>query len=134
MKLMPLSAAAARQERTDRLRRSRAASLALRSAFPEIQQLRLELQFEGASANSPASQSHVLHPPARAFFTFPCPFADCDGEFDLSGAVNAALLDRSDQAEGVLECSGVRICKHGEKQACLLRLVYSVTATYQQDR
>lgn len=130
MKFVPLKAAAARQERTERLRRGRAASLVLSSAFPAIQQLRLNLQFEGGSANAPASQLHVLHPPARAFFTFPCPFADCDGEFDLSDAVNAALVHRSHGAEGVLECSGGRFCKHGAKQPCLLRLSYSVTASY----
>ena len=37
---------AAREERVDRLRRERAASQALRVAYPGLQQLRLELTFE----------------------------------------------------------------------------------------
>ena len=130
MKLASLSAAAARQERTDKLRRERAAALALRAVFPAVSQLRLELKFEGATANTPASQSHVLHPPARAFFTFPCPYADCNGRFDLTGAVNAALEDEAHETEGVLECAGVRARDYASKQPCRLHLVYRVTVTY----
>src|SRR5439155_1712700 len=40
MKLALLSPAAERQERRDRLRRDRAAALALREVFPAVQQLR----------------------------------------------------------------------------------------------
>ncbi len=130
MKLASLSAAAARQERTDKLRRERAAALALRAVFPAVRQLRLEFRFEGATANTPASQSHVLHPPARAFFTFPCPYADCNGRFDLTDAVNAALEDEAHEAEGILECAGVRARDYASKQPCRLHLVYRVTVTY----
>ena len=129
MRLTPLSAAAARQERADRLRRDRATAQALRAAFPAVQQLRLELKFEGPGATTPAAQSHVLHPPAQAFFTYPCPYADCDGQFDLTAAVSAALADPSHQAEGALECPGVRARDHASKQPCLLRLGYTVIAT-----
>lgn len=128
MKLAALSSTAARHERADRLRRDRAAALALRAVYPAVQQLRLELKFE-STANTPASQSHVLHPPARAFFTFPCPYADCDGQFDLIFAVNAALEDPAHYAEGVLECAGVR-ARYASRQTCGLHLAYSVTATY----
>jgi hypothetical protein len=121
-----------RLERTERLRRDRAAALALRVAFPAVQQLRLELKFE-SSANTPAAQSHVLHPPARAFFEFPCPYADCDGQFDLNSAVNAALADPAHRAGGVLVCSGARARDHASKQPCQLHLIYTVTATCQAD-
>lgn len=133
MRLAPPSAAAARQERSDRLRRDRAAARALRSAFPEIQQLRLDMQFEGNAANIPAAQSHVLYPPALAFFVFPCPYADCDGQFDLIAAVNAALADPSHRVEGVLECSGTRVGERASKQPCPLRLLHRITAIYHQD-
>lgn len=133
MRLTPLRAPATRQERADRLRRDRAAALALRAAFPEVSQLRLDLQFEGNAATTPASQVHVLHPPARAFFTFPCPYADCDGQFDLTEAVSAALADASHQTTGLLECSGLRARDHASKQPCQLRLVYVIAAAYQQD-
>jgi hypothetical protein len=130
MKLAMLSPAAARLERKDRLRRDRANSLTLRAAFPNVQQLRLELAFASTQATTPAAQSHVLHPPALAFFEFPCPYADCDGRFDLSGAVKDALGGATHQATGALECSGQRAVNPGSKQICELRLSYTVTATY----
>jgi hypothetical protein len=124
----PTGAGAARQERTDRLRRDRAAALTLRATFPAVQQLRLELQFEGTS-NTPASQTHVLHPPARAFFDFPCPYADCDGHFDLSSAVSGALASKAQQTVGMLGCSGLRARNHASKQPCELQLSYRIVAT-----
>ena len=134
MRLSPSSAAAAREERAGRLRRDRAAAQTVGSAFPALQQLRLDMEFEcpGARANIPAAQSHVLHPPARAYFTFACPYADCDGQFDLTETVNAALSDRSHHAEGVSQCSGERVGSGASRQPCVLRLLHTVTATYRQ--
>jgi hypothetical protein len=132
MSLTP-SNAAARQQRRDRLRRDRAAALALRVAFPAVQHLRLELKFENSGAQAPTLQSHILHPPAQAFFEFPCPYADCDGHFDLTGAVNAALADPAHHAAGVLECSGLRPWDCASKRPCQLQLIYKVTATYHRD-
>jgi hypothetical protein len=129
MRLSAPSPGATRQQRADRLRRDRAAALTLRASFPAVQQLRLELQFEGTS-NAPASQAHVLHPPARAFFEFPCPYADCDGHFDLSGAVSGALATPAHQSAGLLSCSGLRARDHSSKQPCQLQLAYRIIATY----
>src|SRR4051812_9057977 len=81
----------ARRQRYDRLRKDRAAAQAISSAYPSVATLGLELHFEGTEARVPTDQVHVMHPPARAFFEFPCPYADCDGHFNLSDAVNAAL-------------------------------------------
>jgi hypothetical protein len=130
MKLALVSPGAARQERRERLRRNRAAAPALRVAFPAIQHLRLELTFESNASSTPASETHVLHPPARAFFEFPCPYADCDGQFDLTAAVKAALAAPTQRAEGSLECPGRRARDLGGKQPCQLRLMYTVTPTY----
>lgn len=130
MKLAPYSAADSRKDRTDRLRRGRAAALALRSAFPMLRQLRLEFEFEGDSTTRPAAQSHVLHPPAAAFFSFTCPHPDCDGQFDLAEAVNAALEDSSNESCGAIECIGLRLRKHPSKEPCLLKLRYNVIASY----
>ena len=132
MSLTP-SSAVARQQRRDRLRRDRAAAVALRVAFPAVQHLRLELTFESSSAQAPTLQSHILHPPAQAFFEFQCPYADCDGHFDLTGAVNAALADPAHHAAGVLECSGLRPWDCASKGPCQLQLLYRVTATYHPD-
>ena len=112
----------------DQLRRDRATASVLRAAFPAVQQLRIELKFEGPGSGVPTPQSHVLYPPARAFFEYPCPYSDCDGQFDLAGAVKAALADRAHRVEGVLACPGSR--GHGTlKRPCQLQLVYEVTAT-----
>jgi hypothetical protein len=133
MKLALISPAAERQERRERLRRNRATALALREVFPTVQQLRLELLFQGPASTTPASQSHTLHAPARAFFEFPCPYADCDGQFDLSAAVRAALADPTHRSRGELECSGRRAVRLSVKQLCQLRLDYTVIATLQPD-
>src|ERR1700752_4144235 len=128
-----LSDAAARQERIDRLRRNRAAAVPLRVAFPAVQHLRIELKFESSSTKAPTLQSHVLHPPAQAFFDFPCPYADCDGHFDLTGAINVALADPAHHGAGVLECSGLRLRDWASKRPCQLHLIYKVMATYRRD-
>jgi len=133
MKLALVSPAAERQESRDRLRRDRAAALALREAFPAVQQLRLELLFQGSSATTPAPQSHTLHEAARAFFKFPCPYADCDGYFDLGAAIEAAVADPAHRATGEQGCSGKRAVRLGAKEPCQLRLNYTVTATRHPD-
>jgi hypothetical protein len=118
-----------RQERAERLRRDRSAALTLRASFPGVQHVRVELQFEGTS-NTPASQAHVVHPPARAFFDFPCPYADCDGHFDLSSAVSGTLSTTAHQTAGMLGCAGLRARDHASKQPCELQLAYRIIATY----
>lgn len=122
---------ATRQERMDQFRRDRATAPVLRATFPTVEQLRIELQFEASSSNTPTPQSHVLYPPARAFFEYPCPYSDCDGHFDLGSAVTAALRDPTHRAQGVLECQGSRIGDRATKRPCLLRLSYEVTATFE---
>jgi hypothetical protein len=131
MKLALVSPAIARQERRERLRRDRAAALALREVYPTVLQLRLDLVFQGSTLNNPAPQSHTLHAPARAFFEFPCPYADCDGHFDLGAAVATAVSDPMRGAAGELRCSGMRAVHVGGKESCQLLLGYTVTATLQ---
>ena len=132
MRLATRSAADTRQQRTERLRRDRAAAAALRVALPAVQLLHFELRFDGC-ANAPTSQSHLLHPPARAFFIYPCPYADCDGQFDLNSAVQAALADPDHRAKGMLDCSGARTGERASRHPCQLRLNYTITATCQDD-
>lgn len=130
MRLPSSSPAALRQEYMERLRRGRAAAPSLRVAFPSVQQLRLELNFASTTTNIPASQSHVLHPPARAFFEFPCPYADCDGQFDLTDAVDLLLADRLLKAGGTLKCQGHRPDRGARRTPCQLHLTYEFTVTY----
>ncbi len=128
MKLASGNSAAARDGRAEQLRRDRAGSQAMRAAFPAVHQLRIELKFGGAQPNTPASQLHELYPPARAFFAYPCPHAGCDGHFDLSTAVRAAVDGDVHVAEGVVECGGTRPRDHASRQACLLQIHYQVSA------
>ena len=115
----------------DQFRRDRATAPILRATFPTVEQLRIELKFEAPSSSAPTPQSHVLYPPARAFFEYPCPYWDCDGHFDLESAVRAALSNATHRAEGVLECQGSRIGDRATRCPCLLRLSYCVFATFQ---
>jgi hypothetical protein len=121
-----------RKEQVEQLRQDRALAPVLRTAFPTVQHLRIELRFQGSGPSVPTSQTHMLYPPARAFFEHLCPYADCDGQFDLEGAVRAALAHPTHRAEGVLECHGSRGQDPASRRACLLQLTYEVTATYQQ--
>jgi hypothetical protein len=130
MNSAPLSPAAARAGRSDRLRRERADAKTLRSVFPTLQELRLDMQFQGTAANNPTPYSHLLYPPAPAFFIFPCPHADCDGQFDLTAAINAAIAAGLHRAEGELTCSGARIGDRGARQPCQLHILHTITATY----
>lgn len=116
----------------DQLRRDRATAQVLRTAFPTVEHLRIEFRFQGPGSSTPTPQSHLLYPPARAFFEYRCPYSDCDGQFDLGAAVRAALADATHRAEGVLECRGWRGRDQTSRRPCLLQLVYEVTATYQQ--
>ena len=134
MKLALITPAAKRQERRERLRNSRATALALREVFPAVQQLRLDLLFKSPGPSTPAMQSHTLHAAARAFFEFPCPYADCDGQFDLSTAVQTALADPKHKTTGELECVGKRAVGVGESALCRLHLTYTVAATFQADK
>jgi hypothetical protein len=120
--------AAARQRRADDLRRARSAAQTLRTAFPQVQQLRIELSFIDASSISPAPQIHTLYPPARAFFTYRCPHSDCGGEFEMADIVSAAVSDKTHEAHGSLRCAGARPGEKGSKRACELRLVYAISA------
>ena len=122
-----------REERREWMRRDRAAAQPVRLMFPALKRLRLELEFSGAGPRLPAAQTHVLYPPARAFFEFQCPYADCDGRFDLTDAVNAALATPAHRATGTLECTGLRARDHLAKQPCSLYLGYTIQATYTQE-
>jgi hypothetical protein len=124
--------AARHQERMEQFRRDRAIAPALRAAFPTVQELSIELKFEGPNPGAPTPQSHVLYPPAPAFFEYPCPYWDCDGQFDLGGVVKAALADTTHRAEGALKCCGSRGGERTSKRPCQLRLVYEVTVTLRQ--
>lgn len=126
---MRSSPIATRHDRGEQLRRARAAAQLLRAVLPTVAQLRVELSFRDGAARAPADQTHVLYPPAPAFFTYRCPHSDCDGEFELAAAVHGAMSQDDHIAAGSLECRGTRPSEGGTKSACGLRLIYTITAS-----
>lgn len=129
MKFTRNAGAEAPADRSLQLRRDRAAAPVLRTLFPALAQLQLELLFEAPTGVIPVPQKHLLHPPARAYFVFPCPYADCDGQFDMTAAVTAALQTPALRTEGQLQCEGLRAGGAAAKRPCRLHLHYTVIGT-----
>jgi hypothetical protein len=126
----PGTSKSAHRERREKSLRARAASDTMRDAYPSVDHLRLTLTFVDATP-APAPQSFVLHPPARAYFEFPCPYSDCDGRFDLAAIARDTIKPGRKHAEGTLVCGGERTRGRIPKQPCELRVDYSVDVVYQ---
>jgi hypothetical protein len=114
----------------ERLMSERTRSAPLREVFPNVDELRIELVFDDASAFVPSPQLHTLYPAASAFFRFACPCADCDGDFDLSGAV-AELLEGSGgrrridaSSSGRMDCQGIRLRDMAGQKVCPMQLSF----------
>jgi hypothetical protein len=130
MKLSNLKPRAALQRRQELWRRDRAAAPTLRTGFPRVERIQIDLGFEDRTPYTPVRQSHVLHPAAQAFFSFPCPYADCDGRFDLDAIVREALASSAQCAQGSLQCTGHRARDRASGQPCGLQLHFSIVAHY----
>jgi hypothetical protein len=92
--------------------------------FPEVAQLRIELDFSEhhGRASPPSSQLHTLYGGASAFFRFRCPCADCDGDFDLTDSVAVLVRSRVNGNHTVLRtgqfgCQGVQFRSHPSLEA-----------------
>ncbi len=116
----------ARSMLLERQRRGRMAAQPLRAQYPRASSIRLDLAFTDQTAVLPAPQSIVLHPPARAYFVFPCPYGDCDGQFDLTAAVSELQQSRHTHGDGKCECSGHRAPDAKGPKPCGLHLEYSI--------
>ena len=115
----------------ERLMNERTRSAPLREVFPNVDQLRIELVFNDASAFIPSPQLHTLYPAASAFFRFACPCADCDGDFDLTDAVASLLLESSAgrrridaSSSGRMDCQGVRLRDMAGQKVCPMQLTF----------
>jgi hypothetical protein len=112
----------------ERQRRARAATQLLRDRFPQFASLRIDFDFSDPGPFTPAPQVTVLHPPARTYFFFPCPYSDCDGEFDLGEAVTRLARDDEEHVDGQLKCCGQRASDRGRLSSCQLMLEYTISA------
>jgi hypothetical protein len=128
MKPVPTRTADRRATMRERQRRARAATQLLRDRFPQFASMRIDFDFSDTGPFTPAPQVTVLHPPARTYFFFPCPYSDCDGEFDLSDAVSRLARDQEMQAEGQLRCCGQRASNGGRLSPCRLELEFRIVA------
>lgn len=119
--------------RREQMLNARTRAAALRDIYPELGQLGIELVFEDRSAPKPSPQLRTLYPAAPAFFRFPCPCTDCDGDFDLTAAV-AGLMEKSSgrkstTASGTLTCAGVRLRDRADNKACTMAVNYKLVAS-----
>ena len=111
----------------ERQRRARASAATMRSRFPDITTLRIGFEFRDRGPFAPVPQMSVMHPPASAYFVFPCPYADCDGEFDISAPVESLAATGESRCHGELNCTGHRRVDTGQVP-CGLTARYAIEA------
>jgi hypothetical protein len=108
----------------ERQRRDRAAAPLLRTRYPQLGSVQLDFEFSDRTEFLPSPQVTVFHPPARAYFCFACPYSDCDGEFNLTDAVDVAVNADGARGDGQVRCAG----KRNGGASCTLCLEYSISA------
>jgi hypothetical protein len=116
---------AARNLLREKQRRNRLAAKELRVQFPQFATVRVDFVYNDEGSQPPAPQSIVLHPPARAYFVYPCPYASCSGEIDLAANVDHIAEQAGERTAGHAKCNGER---HGPlgKGPCGLHIEYSI--------
>jgi hypothetical protein len=117
-----------RTQLRERQRRDRAIAQVMRNLYPQFASLKLEFEFSepDPDASAPAPHLLVMHPPSQAYFVFPCPYADCDGEFDLTSAVAELARSRGPHSHGSLKCGGQRVRDKNGRTPCQLTLEYNI--------
>lgn len=103
---------------------------ALRTLFPGVNQLRIDLEFVHEFGWSPSSQVRILHPAARASFRYPCPFPGCNGWFDLDETTQALLRRAGNSLASELCCTGVRPRDRAAGKTCDAQMKYRILPTY----
>ena len=126
MKFTTVGPEGARNLLREKQRRNRMAAKELRVQFPDLASIRIDFAFSDESLQPPAPQSIVLHPPARAYFVYPCPYASCNGEFDLAAPVTDVAKQGHDSAAGHTTCKGERVRGRLGKTPCDLHVEYSI--------
>jgi len=135
MKLASRKPVSTSEWRRGQLQADRARAVTLREAYPQLGTLRIELTFVDHNERTPSPQLHTFYPAARAFFRFTCPCSECDGDFDVTPAVNALLngsgpatLTSERAAEGHLPCQGMHLRDRENSKPCQMALTYKLTA------
>ena len=128
MKLTSIGPEGARNVMREKQRRNRMAAKELRVQFPQFATIRMDFVFSDDGSQPPAPQSIVLHPAARAYFVYPCPYASCNGELDLAANVDHIAEEGRARVAGHATCSGERQGRQG-KAICDLRIDYSIAVS-----
>ena len=125
---MKFTSAQGRNLLRERQRRDRATSQPLRVSYPQFASLKLQFEFREQNPEIVAPVPHLLfmHPPSQAYFVFPCPYADCDGEFDLTSAVAELARSRESSCDGKQVCGGQRVRDKNGRGPCQLSLKYTI--------
>jgi hypothetical protein len=131
MQLWSRKKVSAAREREERLRQARSAAKPLRSAYPSASLVNIQLRFLPVAAPPHAAQSFALYPGAQAFFSYPCPYGDCDGIFELAPEAQRVLSRDVSRASGTLKCAGVRSRDGLQRQPCGLCLNYTISASHE---
>ena len=126
MKLTKVGPEGARNALREKQRLNRMAAKELRVQFPQFASIRLDFAFSDETSQPPAPQSIVLHPPARAYFVYPCPYASCNGEFDLAANVKHIAAEGHEHHAGQTICKGERVRGRQGKTPCDLNVKYSI--------
>src|SRR3954462_8802657 len=114
MKVTSVGPEGARNLMREKQRRNRLAAKELRVQFPQFATIRVDFVFSDDASQPPAPQSIVLHPPARAYFVYPCPYASCTGELDLAANVDHIAEQGKVRASGHALCQGERHGRAGK--------------------
>ena len=125
---MRFTSANSRNQLRERQRRDRAIAPVMRTLYPQFASLKLEFGFSEVDpdVSAPAPHLLVMHPPTQAYFVFPCPYADCDGEFDLSSAVAELARSHETNCQGSRKCGGQRVRDKNGRTPCQLTLEYTI--------
>lgn len=107
----------------------KASAPVLRAAFPKVSQLSITFIFDNGSKVPPSSQTHILYPPSRAYFNFPCPAPGCSGVFHLGPVIEKLVSRKQTEASAHLSCEGNRPQPRASEQ-CSLHLDYKVEINF----
>ena len=94
--------------------------------------MNVQLRFLPATAPLHAAQSFSLFPAARAYFSYPCPYGDCDGIYDFGSEADRTLTREKSCVSGTRTCAGVRSRDGLTKQPCGLRVSYTITIHHER--
>jgi hypothetical protein len=119
------------QLRQDQLRKARTNAQKLRDVHPDTALVEVQLEFLSAAEPRHTSQSFTLYPPARLHFSYPCPFGDCSGVYELDAPAGQTLRREKKKVTGTLDCEGTRTAEGTGKRSCGLRVSYTIVAHHE---